>query len=126
MNTYVTSAVSASERPVTFASDVPNIDLAKQFLVALLGPNAPVTVRLIWQKSAPVQGANTHTFQNPNDSDWATISFWNVAGYSVFFFANELDGNGTSDHNVTRVRSNFVDLDNISTATESAKRIVHV
>lgn len=124
MNMHVTSAVSASERPVTFASDVPNIDLAKQFIVALLGPNAPVTVRLIWQKSAPVQGANTHTFQNPNDSDWATISFWNVAGYSVLFFVNELDGNGTSDHNVTRIRSNFVDLDNISTATESANRIV--
>ncbi|MCJ1900351.1 hypothetical protein MR829_08170 [Paracoccus versutus] len=118
MNSHVTPTVG--EQILT-----PDIEAAKRFLAELLGPNAPVTVRLIWQKSQAVQGENTYTFTNPTKDDWAAISFLNVIGYSVFFFVNELDGTGgTSDSNVVRIRSNFVDLDNISTAEESAHRIV--
>ncbi len=41
------------------------------------------------------------------------------------FFVNELDGTGgTSDSNIVRIRANFVDLDNISTATVPAGRMI--
>lgn len=111
--------------PVAFNSGaIPDIPSAKRFLTELLGPNAPVTVRLIWQKSTLQNGPNTHTFHNPTDTDWWNISLLNCQGYSVFFFVNELDRTGgTSDSNVSAIRANFVDLDNISTATESANRI---
>lgn len=117
---------SHTQSPVS--GEQPNIAIAKQFLAFLLGPNAPVTIRLIWQKAQQFKPANcqdTHTFHNPTDADWWNISFLNIQGYSVFFVVNELDGTGgTSDANIIRIRSNFADLDNTSTATQSAEQII--
>ena len=119
MNTHVTTP---------HAGEQPNIAIAQWFLLELLGPNAPVTIRLVWQKAEKFKPAgfpNTHTFHNPSDTDWWTISFLNIQGYSVFFFVNELDGaGGTSDSNVVRIRANFVDLDNISTARAMAEAMI--
>ncbi|WP_423212330.1 VapE domain-containing protein [Paracoccus yeei] len=119
MNTHVTTP---------HAGEQPNIANAKWFLLELFGPNAPVTIRLVWQKAEQFKPAgfpNAHTFHNPSDADWWNISLLNVQGYSVFFFVNELDGSGgTSDSNVVRIRANFVDLDNTSTARAMAEMMI--
>ncbi|SEI03408.1 VapE domain-containing protein [Paracoccus alkenifer] len=106
----------------------PDIATAKQFLAALLGPDASVSIRLIWQKGetpVPDGWQTVLTFHNPTDADWWNISLHNCEGYAVFFFVNELDGTGgTSDSNVIRIRANFADLDNPDTATDSASRMI--
>lgn len=121
MNTYVLPV--SSGQIVT-----PDVATAKGFLAALLGPDAPISLRLVWQNGAnpvPAGQSNILTFHNPNDADWWNIWNLNLQGYAVFFFVNELDGSGgTSDSNIVRIRANFADLDNPDTATDSAGRMI--
>lgn len=115
--------------PAAYSNSIPCADTgtAKHFLAALLGSHTSFTIRLIWQRQNSFDPmANlprTHFTTRLNGT--GGIYYLKTSADTLSFFVNELDGSGgTSDSNIVRLRSNFIDFDNVFKARISAEQMI--
>ncbi|MBW4962171.1 DUF5906 domain-containing protein [Sulfitobacter sp. CW3] len=98
--------------PQAFDNSVPvgqDIEQARAFTDALGG--GVFDFRAIHDRDRGLQGVN---FRGTIGDVWSSLLAYNRLGYGCFAVINECDGRGQSASNITNIRAQFVDLDNLS------------
>jgi predicted P-loop ATPase len=103
-------------QPVAFDNPRQDIEQARAFTAALGG--GVFNFRCIHDRNRGVQGVN---FRGTIDEVWPQLITYNQLGYGCFVVVNECDGAGQSKGNITNIRAQFVDLDNLSAMQNLAR-----